>query len=482
MLAQKVPVRKRPVADPDVRKREDMPSPNDVPTLYLLHALGASGGSFQRLGDALAGRVDVQGVDLPGFGSETAASDTSIEATVAHVIGILHERARGRWMLGGHSMGGKIAGIVASRVLSGDAPLAGLAGLVLMAPSPPRPEPMDEDRRARMLSWVADGPISETDAETFLDQNTAEPLDAEAHRLAVDDLARTSPDAWRAWLETGSRVDVRAEVGRLDLPALVLAGADDADLGAAVQPGLLSGVLPRARFHTLADTGHLIPLERAPEAAAAIAAFVADEVLAGPEVPEEWVRLIAGDRVDARVRGILNRRAVPDDRGYAPRVLDMAQLTLLREIADLVVPQDGPAIDIAARVDAQLARGDGDGWRRDGLPPDAKAYRLGLDTLAPGWPTDPVERETVLAAAIDGNGPADGPLDAALLTAWLEDARVDLVRQWLSHPASMARTGFDGFATGGRDPIRGYVHLDLGRREDWEPAGVGGTIATGDAA
>ncbi|MFX5506252.1 hypothetical protein ABTD43_19875, partial [Acinetobacter baumannii] len=78
--------------------------------------------------------------------------------------------------------------------------------------------------------------------------------------------------------------------------------------------------------------------------------FTADEVLAGPVVPEDWARLIAGDRVDDRVRGILNRRAVPDDRGYAPRVLDLAQLTLLREIADLVVPQDGPAIDIAARV------------------------------------------------------------------------------------------------------------------------------------
>ncbi len=154
-----------------------MPSPNDVPTLYFLHALGASAGSFRRLGDALAGRVDVQGIDLPGFGSETAASDTSLEATVAHVVGILNEKARGRWILGGHSMGGKIAGLVASRVLGGTAPLTGLAGMVLLAPSPPRPEPMDEERRALMLSWVEDGAISEPDAETFIDQNTARPLD-----------------------------------------------------------------------------------------------------------------------------------------------------------------------------------------------------------------------------------------------------------------------------------------------------------------
>lgn len=465
---------------------ENATAPGGAPvTLYLLHALGASAGSFDRLTERLDGRVRVEGIDLPGFGSLADAPDSSLETTVAHVVDHLARHARGRWMLGGHSMGGKIAALVASAVLRGEAPLAGLAGMVLMAPSPPRPEPMDEERRERMLEWVRDGAISQQDATTFLDQNTAEPLDDAAHRDALADLQRTSPAAWSAWLETGSRADASADVGTLDLPVLVLAGTDDADLGAAAQPGLLASVYPRARFVSLDDTGHLIPLERTAEAAEAIAAFVDDEVRLGPVVPAEWAALIAGDRVDARVRGILNLRAVPDDRGYAARVLDVSQLTLLREIADLVVPQEGPAIDIAARVDAQLARGEGDGWRGADLPPDPEAYRAGLDTLRGVWPTDPAAREDVLRAAIEGTTYADGPLDAARLATWLEDARNDLVRQWLAHPASMARVGYDGFATGGR-PIRGFVELRLGRREDWEPAGVGGTVTTdiaaGDAA
>lgn len=451
------------------------------PTLYLLHALGASARSFDRLAKRLDGRVRVEGIDLPGFGSLAAASDSSIDASVDHVITHLARHARGRWILGGHSMGGKIAALVASRVLRGQAPLVGLAGMVLMAPSPPRPEPMDEERRERMLSWADDGPISEQDAETFIDQNVAEPLEHDAHKAARDDLRRTAPASWRAWLETGSRIDASAEVGTLDLPALVLAGTDDADLGAAAQPGLLASVYPRARFVALDDTGHLIPSERTSEAAEAIAHFVDDEVLPGPVIPADWAALIAGDRVDARVRGILNLRAVPDDRGYAPAVLDVAQLTLLREIADLVVPQDGPPIDLAARVDAQLARGEGDGWRNADLPPDPEAYRAGLDTLSRVWPTDPTAREEVLRAAIEGTTDADGPLDAARLQTWLEDARNDLVRHWLAHPASMARVGYDGFATGS-SPLRGYVELRLGRREDWEPAGVGGTVTTGDAA
>ncbi len=136
-----------------------------------------------------------------------------------------------------------------------------------------------------MLSWVADGPLSDEDAETFLAQNVAEPLDAEAHAVALDGLRRTSPAAWRAWLETGSTVDASAEAGLLDLPALVLAGEDDADLGAAAQPGLLASVYPRARFVALPDTGHLIPLERDAEAAEAIARFVDEEVRVGPSSP-----------------------------------------------------------------------------------------------------------------------------------------------------------------------------------------------------
>ncbi len=470
-----------------MRNGEDMSEdtasvPDEAPlTLYLLHALGASARSFDRLADRLAGRVRVVGIDLPGFGSEADATETDLTRTVAHVERVLAAHDGGPWLLGGHSMGGKVTALVASRVLRGEAALFGLAGVVLMAPSPPRPEPMDEERRERMLSWVADGPLSDEDAETFVAQNVAEPLDAEAHAVALDGLRRTSPAAWRAWLETGSTVDATAEVGLLDLPALVLAGEDDADLGAAAQPGLLAAVYPRARFVALPDTGHLIPLERDAEAAEAIARFVDEEVRVGPVVPDEWARLIAGDRVDDRVRGILARRALPDDRGYAPAALDLAQLTLLREIADLVVPQEGRAIDIAARVDAQLARGEGDGWRNADLPPDPEAYRAGLDTLAGVWATDPADRDRILRAAIEGESTAEGAFDAERMKAWLEDVRNDLVRQWLAHPASMARVGYDGFATGG-SPMRGYVELRLGRREDWEPSGVGGTIATGDAA
>jgi hypothetical protein len=56
------------------------------------------------------------------------------------------------------------------------------------------------------------------------------------------------------------------------------------------------------------------------------------------------------------------------------------------------------------------------------------------------------------------------------MAVWFEDARTDLVRQWLAHPATMARIGFDGFANGGDGARKqGFERLAAGEREAWEP-------------
>jgi hypothetical protein len=204
---------------------------------------------------------------------------------------------------------------------------------------------------------------------------------------------------------------------------------------------------------------------------AALDRFVA-AATSGPAVPASWARLLASDRVDPAVRRVLARRALSDDPAYAPQVVDRGRLALLRELADVLVPQDGPAIDLAARVDAQYARGEGDGWRFADLPPDPEALRRGLQTLHPLWPDTSAQREELVATIVRGEADTAGPFDARELAAWLEDVRVDLVRQWLAHPASMAAVGYDGFATGGTVlPLRGFA-APASRREPWEPAGV----------
>ncbi|KQO61422.1 alpha/beta hydrolase [Curtobacterium sp. Leaf261] len=474
------------------------------PTLFLLHALGTSRREFDLVGAALDGRFEMVQIDLAGFGDASTSTGTTVEDMRTEVLERIRRHGATRWMLVGHSMGGKIASAVAARVMAGAPGVFGLAGVVLLAASPPVPEPMDEDRRAEMLGWArsTDGRLvdhlSADAARTFIDANVGSPLDPARDDSVRADLLRASPEAWTDWLTTGSREDWSHDVGTLDVPALIVAGGADGDLGPDAQRSLNGAVYPGARFLTLDGAGHLLPLERPDEVADAIAGFWDDVAGRAPIIPEDVVGTIASGRTSARTRSILAARALADDPDRAPEALTTQQLATLRALADRVVPQgpfaDGTApIDIAARVDAQLAAGAGDGWRNAMLPPDRDAYGLGLDALAGftemtaedqdariGEIVDssfvPEHGDSAGAAGVEQHGATDDGdsastvFSAAQMTIWFEDARVDLVRQWLAHPATMARIGFDGFANGGDGTrLQGFQLLGADEKEGWEP-------------
>ncbi len=148
---------------------------------------------------------------------------------VGHVVRGIRRHGSTRFVLVGHSMGGKIASLVAARTLDGSSGLFGLAGVVLLAGSPPSPEPMGDDARAQMLSWAragiaGDGHLATADARTFIDDNVGAPLSPENDDRALSDVLRSAAEAWLAWFERGSREDRAAEVGILDVPALIVAG------------------------------------------------------------------------------------------------------------------------------------------------------------------------------------------------------------------------------------------------------------------
>ncbi len=453
---------------------------HDRPTLVLLHALGGSARAWDGVRTALGIDFETLAFDLSGFGDAPVAADLSVAGMVNQIIETVRTTGLTRWLLVGHSMGGKLATIVASRALAGEPGLFGLAGVVLLAGSPPSPEPMDEKRREEMIDWAAQGALDESAARAFIDGNVGEALTPAVDRLALDDLKRTSQEAWLAWLERGSREDWSVEVGKLDLPALILVGSEDGDLGEAGQRATNAMVYRRARIHVEAGAGHLLPLERADSVARFIAQFWHQVAGIAPVVPKAFGQMIASARVSRKMRATLAVRALADDPGYQPHVLSAMQLKTLRAVAGRVVPQTGPLIDLAARLDAQLAAGKGDGWRFANMPPDCEAYTLALNALA-GFgglaEHDQDTRLTLLAAGkfVGDSHPDNDPLSGEGLSAeqmkcWFEDLRADLVRIWLAHPATMARIGFNGFANGG-DGVRkqGFERLAATERESWEP-------------
>lgn len=443
------------------------------PTIFFLHALGMSAREFDGVAARLADTGDVVALDLPGFGDASAASGVSVADMAALVVRKVRRHAPGRWLLVGHSMGGKIASVVASRALAGEHGLFGLSGVVLLAASPPTPEPMSDDDRAEKRAMADGGALDAASARSFVDAAVGAPLDASADAVAVADVQRASAEAWTAWFDRGSREDWSEAVGVLDVPAVVLAGGSDGDLGESAQRELNGRVYPRARVQVLEGAGHLLPLERPDEVADVIRAFWRDEAGTGPVVPVDVVRTLASSRVSTQTRALHARRVLADDPRYVPVVLDAAQLQTLRALSDRIVPQRAPeprqAVDLAARVDARI--GTGDGWRNAALPPDPEAYRLGLDELAGFGDLPRAAQDALVTAIVAGeHEPRVAGFTAEQMTLWFEDCRVDLVRTWLSHPATMSRIGYDGYANGGDGPrFQGFQLLAADAREAWEP-------------
>ena len=444
------------------------PSP---PTLFCLHFLGGSGRSWAALADRLHPGFAVVGLDLPGFGAAAATPGYGVSAMADHVAAAIRSRMPGRWLLAGHSMGGKVAAVIARRAEDGEAGLEGLEGLVLLAGSPPAPEPMAESKREEMLGWFTGDPARcRRQARAYIRANAGKHLPAAEHEALVDAMLPARLDAWVAWLRDGSREDWRDRIGRLRTPALVLSGAEDDALGEEAQTRTTLPHLLQAEAVTLPEAAHLLPLER-PDI---VARLITERFAPPPAVPEAYRALIESPRVSTGTRAVLLARgAVP-----APTdVLSPAECGTLRAVLARVIPQDGPArIDLATALASHLP-GAGDGWRPLELPPDLPAWSAGLrtlETIGEGFAgRDGAEQDALLQRVADGKGGGSGPaeLDGARMQAWFEEVTAEAVRLHTAHPVTMARMGYSGIGYGGDGPDKpGFTALGIGQREAWEPA------------
>jgi len=106
-----------------------------------------------------------------------------------------------RYVLVGHSMGGKVARIIAARRPEG------LAGVVLVAPAPPTPMPVPEAQRASMLESYG----SREGVLQALSVLAGGPLPPELRKQVSEDTLAGAPEAKRAWTVRGMIEDVSAQ-------------------------------------------------------------------------------------------------------------------------------------------------------------------------------------------------------------------------------------------------------------------------------
>ena len=231
------------------------------PSLVFLHYWGGSSRTWRHVTARLAAGFHTVALDHRGWGQSDAPdhgySLADLAADAEAVIEALDLR---RYVLVGHSMGGKVAQLMASRRPEG------LCGLVLVAPSPPQPMTMPEDAREMMAGAYE---TRETIAATIDNVLTAKPLATQDREQVIADSLRGAPAAKLAWPKSASLEDITGQVGAIDVPTIIIAGElDRVDSPELLRAELLSR-LPRAAMHVLPGTGHLSMLE-SPDALTAL--------------------------------------------------------------------------------------------------------------------------------------------------------------------------------------------------------------------
>ncbi|WP_407159194.1 alpha/beta fold hydrolase [Bradyrhizobium sp. STM 3557] len=226
-------------------------------SLVFLHYWGGSSGTWRHVTSKLVPAFHTIAIDHRGWGQSDAPADGyGLADLAADAEGVIQALNLQRYVLVGHSMGGKVAQLMASRRPPG------LVGLVLVAPSPPTPMAMPAQAREMMAGAYASRETVEATIDNVL---TARPLSAGDREQVITDSLRGAPPAKRAWPRVTSLEDIGRQAGSISVPTAVIVGEfDKVDTVEVLRNELLPRI-PQAVLHVMLGIGHL-PMLEAPDA------------------------------------------------------------------------------------------------------------------------------------------------------------------------------------------------------------------------
>ncbi|WEO94428.1 alpha/beta fold hydrolase [Streptomyces sp. FXJ1.172] len=228
--------------------------PEGAPVLVLGPSLGTTRHMWDRQVPELAKQWRVFRFDLPGHGGAPAHPAGSVAELTARLLATLDSLGVQRFGYAGCALGGAVGIELALRHPER------LASLALVAASP-RFGTADEFRqRGVIVRTNGLEPIARTSPERWFTGSfaAAQPAITE---WAVQMVRTTDPGCYIAACEALAAFDVRAELGRVGAPTLVLVGSDDQVTGPAEARTLVAGI-PDARLAVVPGASHLVPVEQ----------------------------------------------------------------------------------------------------------------------------------------------------------------------------------------------------------------------------
>ena len=240
---------------------------SELTQMIIYRALqGFTGGTWDLVINRLKTDFRCIAYDHRGWGeSDKPETGYSIQDLANDAEALIRTLELTRYVLIGHSMGGKVAQLLASKRPEG------LKALILVAPAPPSPMNLTEaERKQRIQAY------ENREALEFLIQNvlTAVPLPAQIREQIIEDTLKGAMPAKYAWPEKGMLEDLSRAVLDICVPTLVLAGENDQVEKFDLLERVLVPNIPTARMTIIPETGHLSPLEVPDKIASEIRVFL----------------------------------------------------------------------------------------------------------------------------------------------------------------------------------------------------------------
>jgi 3-oxoadipate enol-lactonase len=240
--------------------------PEDAPVVVLSNSLGASRGMWDPQVPALAERFRVVTYDTRGHGTSPApAGPYTLDDLVDDVVALLDRLGVARASVAGLSLGGMTALRLAAREPQRVDRLAVLC-------SSAKTEP--QGFRDRAAAARADGTASFAPAvvSRWLTPACAATQPGLVARLEAM-VAGADDEGYAACAEVVGAVDLRADLGRITAPTLVVSGAEDPALPPDHQRLIADGV-SGAQWLSVSPGAHLANLEQPQQVTAALLAHL----------------------------------------------------------------------------------------------------------------------------------------------------------------------------------------------------------------
>ncbi|KFZ25498.1 hypothetical protein V502_00022 [Pseudogymnoascus sp. VKM F-4520 (FW-2644)] len=238
------------------------------PTLVFLHFWGGSSRTFSTVTSILSANHFSLAIDFRGWGASSGpdlAGAYSIEHLAIDIEVLLARLNIASFILIGHSMGGKVAQLIAGRGIT-----KGIRGVVLVGPAPPTPLVIPAAMKEQQMTAY-----SSRESAEFVIRNvlSSSPMSDNIVTTLVEDIMKGSQHATLAWPVYAMLEDISSKVKEINVPVLVLAGElDKLEPVERLQSEVL-GNIKGAEMVIVEGSGHMLPFEAPVEVAHHIAEF-----------------------------------------------------------------------------------------------------------------------------------------------------------------------------------------------------------------